>query len=340
MPNDTTPNASILIVGGGLSGLMAAVRLTEHGYPNTILEQNAQPGGRLSTWRLGPGQVDVGAQFFTVRNEHFRPYVEGWMGEGLVYEWSSGWTPGSATWGGEAGGSHPRYAVRGGMQALAQHLARGLDLHTGATVAKVAARPAGWTITTLSGQVLNADALILALPVPRSLALLETGDVTLHDDDRAALDAIRYAPCVAGLFRLNGPTTIPDPGAVQRHGAAVSWIADNKRKGISEATTVTMHASPAYSRELWDLPDHEVIDALRGHLAEFLPGGTSVIETRVRRWPFALPMVLHAERTLVADGLPPLVFAGDAFNGPRIEGAALSGIAAAETLIWRLSGAE
>jgi renalase len=337
MPNNSTSTTNVLIIGGGLSGLMAATRLTEHGLPSTILEQHAQPGGRLSTWRLGPGQADVGAQFFTVRNERFRPYVEGWIADGLAYEWSSGWTPGSTTWGGEAGGSHPRYAVRGGMQALAQHLVQRLELHTGTTVSSVEAKPTDWTITTLAGQVLNADALILALPVPRSLALLETGDVVLNDEDRAALEAIRYAPCVCGVFRLNGPTTIPEPGALQRHGAAVSWIADNKRKGISEATTITMHASPAYSRELWDLPDHEVIEALHGHLIEFLPTETSVAETRVRRWPFALPMVLHAERTLIAGGLPPLAFAGDAFNGPRIEGAALSGLAAAEALIQLLT---
>jgi predicted NAD/FAD-dependent oxidoreductase len=42
--------------------------------------------------------------------------------------------------------------------------------------------------------------------------------------------------------------------------------------------------------------------------------------------------VLHAQRCLVADLTPPLVLAGDAFGEAKIEGAALSGVAAAEAV--------
>ena len=51
-----------------------------------------------------------------------------------------------------------------------------------------------------------------------------------------------------------------------------------------------------------------------------IPGG-AVNQVEIKRWRYALPLVLHPERYLKADGLPPLYFGGDAFGGPRVEGA-------------------
>ena len=54
---------------------------------------------------------------------------------------------------------------------------------------------------------------------------------------------------------------------------------------------------------------------------------------QVHRWRYSQPTVLHEESFLVAEGVPNLVFAGDAFAGPKIEGAALSGLSAAEAML-------
>ena len=63
-------------------------------------------------------------------------------------------------------------------------------------------------------------------------------------------------------------------------------------------------------------------------------GGAAVLEAQVKRWRFATPQDLWAHPChVIEDAMAPLVLAGDAFAGPRVEGAALSGLAAAQALL-------
>jgi renalase len=328
----------VLIVGAGMTGLTAAHALEGRGLRPLLLEKGRSVGGRLATRRIGPGRADHGAQFFTARTPVFRERVARWSAAGLVYRWSSGWSDGSLAATPSASDGHPRYAVRGGMNALAKHLARGLDVRLDLRVSAVVPPAGGWRVETDGGQTYSGRALLLTPPVPQSLAMLDAGGVALSADDRAALERIAYAPCLAGLFWVDGVLDLPEPGALQRPDAPISWIADNRRKGISpEATLITVHAGQEHSWQLWDAPDAEALAALRAGLRPFLAPGATIREAQLKRWRYALPVQLHPERCLLASGSPPLVLAGDAFGGPRVEGAALSGLATAEALADLLS---
>ncbi|HSN77693.1 MAG TPA: FAD-dependent oxidoreductase [Anaerolineae bacterium] len=327
------PSASVdvLIVGAGLSGLLAAHELQAHGLTALLLDKGCSVGGRLATRRVGPGRADHGAQFFTVRSPEFRAWVERWQAEGLVFVWSTGWSDGSLADAPSDG--HPRYAVRGGMNALAQHLAQGLDVRVDRPVTSVTPTANGWQVTDQSGQVYTGRGLLLTPPVPQSLALLDASGVALADRDREDLERIEYAPSLAGIFWLDRPARLPEPGAMQRSNAPIAWMADNQRKGISpEATLATVHAAPEISQAAWQTPEPAVLESLYEGLRPFLEPGTQVVESQLKRWRYAVPVEFHPERTLLAEGLPALAFAGDAFGGPRIEGAALSGLAAGQAL--------
>jgi predicted NAD/FAD-dependent oxidoreductase len=216
------------------------------------------------------------------------------------------------------------------MNSLAKTLAQGLDVRVNTQITAVARAGSGWQAQAESGQLYTSQALLLTPPVPETLALLTAGQVRLARSEQEALARISYAPCLAGLFWIEGEVRLPAPGAVQRLDAAVSWLADNQHKGISpEAAIVTAHASPTSSSQLWSAPDEEVLGLLRAALLPYLGPSAQIIEAQLKRWRYALPTTLHPDRCLAAAGLPRLVFAGDAFGGPRVEGAALSGLAAA-----------
>jgi renalase len=336
-------SSDVLIVGAGIAGLMAAQTLSEYGLRVTVVEKDSGVGGRLATRHVGLGLADHGAQFFTVRTPAFRVWVDRWLAEGIVYEWTNGFSDGSI--GAEAFDGHPRYAVRGGMNALAKHVEANLKdrvhIDVDIQLTSISLNREDWAAQAENGEMYTSRGLLLTPPVPQSLALLKEGSVRLLMGDKSALERIAYAPCVAGLFRIDGTVDLPEPGALQRPDDPISWIADNQRKGISpDAKIITVHAGSEYSRQLWDMPESEALALLHKALEAFLVPGSSIVEGQLKRWQYALPTTLHPERYLLATNVPPLAFAGDAFGTTRVEGAVLSGLAAGGALAEKFKSSE
>ncbi len=82
----------VLIVGAGLSGLVAARELTKKGLNVTVLDKGRSVGGRLATRRIADGVADHGAQFFTARTNTFKAEVKQWLDAGLIsVSWLERW---------------------------------------------------------------------------------------------------------------------------------------------------------------------------------------------------------------------------------------------------------
>lgn len=323
--------ADVLIVGAGMAGLTAARRLQEAGFGVLVLDKGRSVGGRLATRRIGPGRADHGAQFFSARSPEFKNEIDGWLDQDIVFLWSMGWSRGSLFENTDSG--HPRYAVQGGMNQLAKHLAKGLDVETNVRVTRIDIEEDRYRVTTSEGRTFESKILLLTPPVPQSLALLDAGNVRLSGQNREALERIRYAPCIAGLFYFPGDLLLPEPGAIQRQAHTISWIANNRQKGISpDAALLTLHANAQFSRRHYDDEDIEILRLMIKEIDELI-GSARPIESQVKRWRFSNPEVLHPDRHVQADHLPHLLFAGDAFDGARVEGAYLSGRSAADAII-------
>jgi len=112
-------------------------------------------------------------------------------------------------------------------------------------------------------------------------------------------------------------------------------VVDKQMKGISPVPAVTLHATPAFSLEHWDgdraLSGHVLLRAAAPWL------GGKVTEFQVHGWRYSKPIQVLPATTLMLSRTPLLFLAGDACGGPRVEGAALSGWAAAEALQQLLS---
>ena len=54
------------IIGSGIAGISAAIRLARKGYAVEVHEANTYPGGKLSQFRLGAYRFDAGPSLFTL----------------------------------------------------------------------------------------------------------------------------------------------------------------------------------------------------------------------------------------------------------------------------------
>ena len=310
----------VVVVGAGIAGLMAAQSLVKHGHDVVVVDKGRSPGGRLATRRIDDATLDHGAQFFTVRDPLFKSHVEKWIASGVVTEWCRGFD--SAT---QNNDGFPRYRGVRGMTDIAKHLANGLDVRCNTLAFSIApGTTSKWQLNIDDGSALNADALIVTCPLPQTYALLVTADIELPD----SMMRTEYDRTICLLAVLNQSSAVVSPGGLQNPDETFSFVADNAIKGISSAVALTLHANPQFSLEHWDAPPQDVHDLLLKQAKPWI-GDATVVTSQVKKWRLATPLTIWPDRYWANEMI---VLAGDAFGGPKIEGAALSGLSAANYL--------
>jgi len=310
-------NRTTIIIGAGIAGLLVARRLQAAGETVMVLDKSRGVGGRMATKRVAGAVFDQGAQYFTVRTPELAALAADWTATGLIQDWG--------------GAEHTRYISPAGMTAVPKHLAAGLDLRREHKALAVRRTDSGWTIELEERPALAADRLVLTAPAPQSLALLKAGAVSLPDawaDEIAALD---YHPCLALLLLLDGPAAV-SAGGIAPGAGPVRWLADNTAKRVSPGpgAALTVHTTAEFAAAHYTKTEAEVFALLDAALEPWL-GGSRVVTTALHRWRYSEP-----RRTCRAPcvWLPELQLglAGDAFGGPKVEGAVRSGLALAASL--------
>lgn len=317
-----------LIIGAGISGLLAGTELRRAGASVRILDKGRGFGGRMATRRMGGGRLDHGAQFFTVRDARFQAYADQWLQAGIIKEWYRH-APEDTNPDG-----HSRYCGVHGMTDVPKFLAENLLVHRSQKVVNLKKEGGLWVVTTEEGNYYLAKHLILTAPLPQAIELLDNSEVNWWSDALDGLREIRYEKGLATLAILSGPSGLEAPGGQKVEVEPLTWIADNYQKGISpEVHAVTLHANADFAEAHWDSPN-EVRGPLMLQAAEaFLKA--KVVEYDCHRWGFTRPIQSWGEACYIDPELQ-LSLAGDAFGGRRVEGAALSGIEVAR----RLTGLE
>jgi renalase len=321
--NHHANKTDIVVIGGGMTGLTAAAELKQSGLQVLVIDKARGVGGRLANRRFDGAVFDHGAQFMTARDDRFLSLVEKWQDKGIVKEWYRDNLSGS--------GIHPRFRGKPAMSAIAKELAQDLNPLLFSQVTSINLDGDKWSVSLQNGDLIQAKAVVMTPPVPQSLTILDVGEVAISGKIRSRLEKIKYEKCFAVMALLDGPSLIPIPGTLKPGTGPIAWLADNKTKGISELTAMTIHATGEYSEANWDGDKDKIAQELLFASQQWL--GSIVVKYQIHGWRYSKPVSTDKDRCAVISQHPPLIIAGDAFGGPRVEGAALSGWAAAETLL-------
>jgi len=229
-----------------------------------------------------------------------------------VIEWCRGF---------ESIDGYPRYRGAYGMASWAHHLAQDLDIALSTPLTRI--------------DDLVADAIVLTPPVPQSMALLTNSGWLPEPDLTDRLNAFTYNATLGLQVRLEGSPGLPTPGALQQPpGGVFSFVADNQAKGIVDHPSMTFHVTNVQSRSRWASDDATIIRDLLDAAGPFL-GRARVLQAELRRWRYAGPTTPWPEPFVEVRSEPLVLLAGDAFDGPKVEGAYKSGLAAARRILDR-----
>lgn len=316
-------NHPVVIVGAGMAGLSAAQRLAAANIPVLLLDKGKGVGGRMATRRAGNATFDHGAQFFSSKTPDFQRFVKDALAKGVIKEW----------WPGIPDTHHPRWVGKAGMSAVPKLLAQNLNILNEKRVTQLQEQPDGWHVITDELDCYPASAVLITIPAPQALELLDKSAGHLPDFSHAPLHEIAYHPCMALLATLDRPSSVPSSGGLQIESGIVRWIADNYKKGVSEMPAITVHASPEFSRKHLQSDLDYAGELMLEAVTNFVQPA-KVLDVQVHRWLYSLAYQRHPSPFWEPVEMPfPLLFGGDGFGSGNVEGAYLSGLAMADALL-------
>jgi photolyase PhrII len=318
----------VAVVGAGISGLVAARTLLDHGHRVKVIDKARGPGGRLASRRDGELTFDHGAQYFTVSDPRFRRLVDSWVFDGLVSRWEGKigvFEKGSLS---AKDSDRDRFVGRPRMSAITRYLSSELDSVYGSLVTDVQWSDGAWHVRTGDEDLSPFDALVVTTP-PEQAAPLIAASPELEE----IVANVKMLPCWALMMSFDDELPTPFDGIFVNEGP-LGWVARNSSKpGRSPVEAWVAHASPRWSQENLELSKEEVQEPLLAAFFESIQ--TPRVEAAkavAHRWRYALAEEPIHDQCLW-DPDRNLAVAGDWVMGSRIEGAVLSGMAAAGRIL-------
>ena len=319
-------NWDVIVVGAGMAGLSAAQQIRAAGLRVLVLEKSRGIGGRMATRRTDAAQWDHGAQYFTARSAVFRRQVAHWLRAKAIARWEAP----VGVWSGQrlkSSSPQQRFVGVPTMNAPLHQLAEQLDIQLSTQVTAIERLDGIWQVRADSTSWFSPQ-LVIALPAPQAAGLIPP----IHPSYAIAAQTTMQ-PCWALMLSSEQAIELPFAG-IFIHESPLSWIAHDSSKAARNGQHWLLHASAEWSQAHLDDSAEQVSTLLGAEFNRLLQQWGQAPATgqsaMPHRWRYARG---NTENNVMPSAQDGLVVAGDWLAGGRVEGAYLSGLAAADALL-------
>ena len=325
-----TLRPKIAIIGAGMSGLSAAHILNPH-CDVTLFDKSRGTGGRMSTRYAGEYEFDHGAQYFTVKEAGFRQVIDTAIAAGTAAPWQGrALSLKSDVLVQDLGGD--RYVGMPRMNSLPKFLARDLSLERNRRVSKMVQDGQTWRLEFESGPPERGfEAVICTAPPAQAQHLLPENFSHMPSVKSAKMNA-----CFAVMVGLpDGHDLDLNWDSLRISGGPIAWMAVNSAKPERKASPACLiiHAEAAWSEAHQeasrDWVQSTLLEAASGFIQSELPSAPHIA---LHRWLYG-SVETSPETDCLFDAKLKLAACGDWCQGGRVEGAWLSGKAAAMQIL-------
>ncbi len=315
----------VAVIGAGLTGLSCAKELSQLGSRVVVLEKSRGLGGRVATRRINDLRVDHGLPYLQPQGKLSGQLIQRLHQENIIQPWHSQFPD--------------TYIAPQGMSEIAKFIGKDLEVWRQSRVEKIEPTEAQtWHLTLDSQENLTAKAVVMAIPAPQAVTLLEPLITKgLNPDFLGKLHQIKFNPCLSVMAGYNTATVLPkqlnkQPFVSLQEDSYLAWLSlDSSKRSQSPVPVLVIHSTTEFAQKYLDTTNLEpVAQKLLSRTGELF--GIELKEPQwyqIHRWRYSIPEQFINEVYLETNQPLPLICCGDWCGGNSIESALASGLATA-----------
>jgi len=314
-----SPADTIAIIGAGISGLICARNLQDHGHSVVLFDKARGVGGRTST-RISRNDeewiFDHGLPYLQYKDPRFQLWIRAWENSGVIQHWNAKIQQQT---------THDYIPIQKEMfvgipknSSLAEHIANDLEIHAQQRILHLRYTPRGWFAHTEKTEHGPYKKIILTLPPEQLRELLPTN---LHFPEIQTQSHPQHALLLR--FDEDFPSSFD---AAKLNHPIISWICREASKPQRpQKNQWTILTQPTWSTEHVDREPKDLVPALIKAFQEIMQMEKEPTTHQIHRWRYSQAKDPHHIGSWWSPEFH-IGVCGDWLHGGGIEGAYLSGI--------------